>query len=270
MQIATWNVNSIRTRLGHIQQWLQKHPVDILCLQETKVVDEQFPQDSFPGYTCAIAGQKSYNGVAILSKIIPTSISIGFTPVLGAEAVGDLDAQKRLIHAQINGIEIINIYVPNGQSVGSEKYDYKLRWLRALHQYLSHFASLNLPVCVCGDWNIAPTDLDIYDPENKAEHIMASPLERQAFAELLRLNFQDGLRLCSQEAGQFTWWDYRAGAFRRNQGWRIDHILVSSSLRPGVKNCWIDREPRSWAQPSDHTPVVLELLPQRADGLGAG
>jgi len=165
MQIATWNVNSIRTRLGHIQQWLQKNPVDILCLQETKVVDEQFPQDSFPGYTCAVAGQKSYNGVAILSKIIPTSISIGFTPVLGAEAVGDLDAQKRLIHAQINGIEIINIYVPNGQSVGSEKYDYKLRWLRALHQYLSHFASLNLPVCVCGDWNIAPTDLDIYDPE---------------------------------------------------------------------------------------------------------
>jgi exodeoxyribonuclease-3 len=259
MQIATWNVNSIRTRLGHVQQWLQKNPVDVLCLQETKVIDEQFPHDSFPGYNCAIAGQKSYNGVAILSKNVPTSISIGFTPVLGWEQVGDLDEQKRLIHTQINGVEVINIYVPNGQSVGSEKYEYKMRWLNMLNQYLRHFSSLNLPVCICGDWNIAPEDMDIYDPENKAEHIMASAPERQAFKRFLDLNFQDSFRLFSQEAGQFTWWDYRAGSFRRNHGWRIDHILLSSSLCSRAKNCWIDREPRSWEQPSDHTPLVLEL-----------
>ncbi len=259
MQIATWNVNSIRTRLGHIQKWLQKNPVDVLCLQETKVVDEQFPHDSFPGYTCTIAGQKSYNGVAILSKVLPTAVSVGFTPVLGADLVGDLDTQKRLIHTRIAGVEIINIYVPNGQAVGSDKFAYKLRWLDVLHQYLVHFLSPNLPVCICGDWNIAPADVDIYDPEDKAEHIMASPWERQAFSRFLTLNFYDSFRLFCQEAGQFTWWDYRAGAFRRNHGWRIDHILMSASLRPGAKNCWIDREPRSWEQPSDHAPVILEL-----------
>ncbi|APB34206.1 exodeoxyribonuclease III [Gloeomargarita lithophora Alchichica-D10] len=259
MQIATWNVNSIRMRLGHIQQWLEKNPVDVLCLQETKVMDEQFPQDAFPGYTCAIAGQKSYNGVAILSKIKPTAISVGFAPILGAEVIGDLDVQKRLIHIQIQSIEIINVYVPNGQSIGSEKYEYKLCWLRALYQYLSHFTSLKLPVCVCGDWNIAPTDLDIYNPENKQDHIMASPPERQAFEDFLSLNFQDSLRRFSQESEQFTWWDYRAGSFRRNHGWRIDHILISSWLHSRAKNCWIDREPRGWEQPSDHTPVILEL-----------
>ncbi len=259
MQIATWNVNSIRTRLAQIQQWLAKNPVDVLCLQETKVVDEQFPQAHFPGYHCAIAGQKSYNGVAILSKQVPARTSRGFAPILGGESVGDLDEQKRLIHVQIQGLEIINIYVPNGQSVGSEKYAYKLRWLTTLHQYLSAIVHPERPVCVCGDWNIAPTDLDIYDPADKAEHIMASPPERTAFQQFLDLHFQDSFRLCSQAAGQFTWWDYRAGSFRRNHGWRIDHILISAPLRPLVKNCWIDREPRGWQQPSDHAPVVLEL-----------
>ncbi|MEN9216346.1 MAG: exodeoxyribonuclease III [Gloeomargarita sp. HHBFW_bins_162] len=259
MQIATWNVNSIRTRLSHIQKWLQEHAVDVLCVQETKVTDEQFPTQAFPGYHCAIAGQKSYNGVAILSKDLPTVTTIGFTPILGAESVGDLDEQKRLIHTQIGGLDIINIYVPNGQSVGSEKYEYKLRWLDTLKQYLRSVLEKKKQVCVCGDWNIAPTDLDIYDPENKAGHIMASPLERDAFQQFLELCFQDSFRLFSQEPGQFTWWDYRAGSFRRNHGWRIDHILIHSALRPFVKQCWIDREPRTWEQPSDHAPVILEL-----------
>ena len=259
MRIATWNVNSIRTRLAHVQEWLSKHPVDVLCLQETKVVDDQFPHECFPGYTCTIAGQKSYNGVAILTKTPPQLTSIGFAPILGTEATGDLDAQKRLLYIQVQGLHIVNVYVPNGQSVGSEKYAYKLRWLRALHQYLGHLTKASLPICVCGDWNIAPTDLDIYDPQGKSEHIMASPPERQAFADVLSLNFCDSFRLFSQTGGQFTWWDYRAGSFRRNQGWRIDHILVSFQLQTEAKNCWIDREPRTWPQPSDHAPVVLEL-----------
>ncbi|MCS7226892.1 MAG: exodeoxyribonuclease III [Gloeomargarita sp. SKYB31] len=259
MQIATWNVNSIRTRLGHIQTWLQKHPVEILCLQETKVTDDQFPTEAFPGYHCVVAGQKSYNGVAILTRIPPTHVSVGFVPLLGQEWTGHLDEQKRLIHVQIQGLEIVNVYVPNGQSVGSDKYDYKLRWLAALHQYLQRLLQQTSQVCVCGDWNVAPTDLDIYDPQDKQAHIMASPSERAAFQQVLALDFQDSFRLFCHEGGHFTWWDYRAGAFRRNQGWRIDHILISQPLRSWAKHCWIDREPRAWPQPSDHVPVVLEL-----------
>ncbi|MEN9250308.1 MAG: exodeoxyribonuclease III [Gloeomargarita sp. GXS_bins_116] len=259
MRIATWNVNSVRTRLPHIQSWLARHPVEVLCLQETKVTDDQFPQEAFPGYTCVVAGQKAYNGVAVLTRIPPERVSVGFAPLLGPEWVGRLDEQKRLLHVQIQGLEIVNVYVPNGQSVGSDKYDYKLRWLAALHQYLQRLLLRTSQVCVCGDWNVAPTDLDIYDPRDKQEHIMASPAERAAFQQVLALSFQDSFRLFWPEGGHFTWWDYRAGAFRRNQGWRIDHILISQTLRPWAKNCWIDREPRTWQQPSDHTPVILEL-----------
>jgi exodeoxyribonuclease-3 len=262
MKIATWNVNSIRTRLLQVVDWLQTNPVDVLCLQETKVVDADFPRSLFEelGLNLYFSGQKSYNGVAILSRTPMEAVSIGFAPVLGVDQVGDLDEQKRVITGIVSDIRIVNLYVPNGSAVGSEKYDYKLRWLKVLREYLQKLLE-NQPnaLCVCGDFNIALEDRDIYTPKGK-DHIMASPAERQALREVLDLGLADAFRKFTSEGGHFSWWDYRQGGFSRNRGWRIDHHYLTPNLYEQAISCTIDTLPRKLEQPSDHTPVVVELL----------
>ncbi|OKH27518.1 exodeoxyribonuclease III [Chroogloeocystis siderophila] len=263
MQIATWNVNSIRTRQEHVVAWLQQNSVDVLCLQETKVVDADFPRSPFEqlGYHVYASGQKSYNGVAILSRSPLTDVSTGFTPILG-EAIADLselDAQKRLITGVIANVRIVNLYVPNGAAVGSDKYEYKLRWLQVLREYLRSLLVLSANICICGDFNIALEDRDLHDPAILTGHIMASELERQALREIVELGFSDAFRKFTSEAGHYSWWDYRGGAFRRNLGWRIDHHYLTQDLYKQVKSCFIDITPRKLPKPSDHAPVVVEF-----------
>ncbi|MCL6433760.1 MAG: exodeoxyribonuclease III [Leptolyngbyaceae cyanobacterium HOT.MB2.61] len=262
MKIATWNVNSIRTRLSHVVNWLQDHPVDVLCLQETKVVDEGFPRESFTelGYHSYTFGQKSYNGVAILTRQPLSDVCLGFAGVLG-EGVLPIDEQKRVIAGVADGIRIVNLYVPNGSSVGSEKYVYKLQWLEVLHEYLKVLlASQPAQLLVCGDFNVALEDIDIYNPTGKEKEVMATPLERQALrASVLDLGLADVFRKFTPEGGHFSWWDYRQAAFRRNLGWRIDHIYLTPDLYERAIACTIDVEPRKLEQPSDHVPVTVEL-----------
>lgn len=261
MKVATWNVNSIRTRLTHVTEWLKENPVDVLCMQETKVIDADFPRSSLEelGYIVYVSGQKSYNGVALLSRAPMQAVSHGFAPVLGA-AIDDLDEQKRVIMGELNGIRIVNLYVPNGSEIGSEKYQYKLRWLSVLRDYLKALLAQSPHLLVCGDFNIAPDDRDIYDPTGKANHIMASEAERQALQKsVLDLDLVDVFRQFTPDEGQFTWWDYRTAAFRRNAGWRIDHHYLSRQLCDRAKSCTIDKTPRTWEKPSDHTPVIVDL-----------
>lgn len=263
MKIATWNVNSIRSRLTHVVDWLQETNVDVLCLQETKVVDEEFPRSPFEtlGYHLYISGQKSYNGVAILSRTPVADISTGFAPILGADAVGDLDEQKRVITGVVENIRIVNLYVPNGSAVGSEKYDYKLRWLKVLRQYLQALLEKQPnALCVCGDFNIALEDRDIHNPKGKDDHIMASPAERQALLEVLEVGLADAFRKFTAETGYYSWWDYRTRAFNRNLGWRIDHLYLTPELYQLCSRCQIDTSPRGLEKPSDHAPVIAELL----------
>jgi exodeoxyribonuclease-3 len=261
MQIATWNVNSIRSRLQHVVDWLSHNPVDVLCLQETKVVDQDFPQQPLVdlGYTAYISGQKSYNGVALLSREPLTAVSAGFAPVVGAEATGDLDDQKRVITGMLEGVRIVNLYVPNGSAIGSEKYAYKLRWLALLETYLKTLLAENAALLVCGDFNIALDDRDIHDPEGKETHIMSSPQERAALNQVLAVGLKDAFRKFTEEGGHYSWWDYRAASFRRNRGWRIDHHYLSAELYDRATRCTIDVEPRKLEKPSDHTPVIVEL-----------
>ncbi len=259
MQIATWNVNSIRTRLQIVTDWLQRQPVDVLCLQETKVTDEQFPRSAFTdlGYEVYISGQKSYNGVALISRQPLTNVAVGFAGILGAEPVGDLDEQKRVISGQLGDVSIVNLYVPNGSEVGSEKYQYKLRWLELLRQYL--VAQSDKSLCVCGDFNIALEAIDIYT-KKKDDHIMYSPVERAALkSAVLDLGLKDVFRHFVTEPGHYSWWDYRQGGYSRNRGWRIDHMYLSPELIDRATGCTIDKAPRELEQPSDHTPVIVEI-----------
>ncbi|MBW4583542.1 MAG: exodeoxyribonuclease III [Tildeniella nuda ZEHNDER 1965/U140] len=282
MKVATWNVNSIRTRLTHVVQWLQANPVDVLCLQETKVMDESFPQQPFTdlGYHACISGQKSYNGVAILSRSPLNDVSVGFAPILGDRAI-DLDEQKRVITGLLDDVRIVNLYVPNGSAVGSDKYIYKLSWLEALRDYIQVLGARNqepevengttplstphspLPtprsLLVCGDFNIALEDIDIHDPTGREKMVMATDLERQALQAVLALGFADAFRKFTADGGNFSWWDYRAAAFRRNLGWRIDHIYLTPDLCTSAIACAIDATPRKLEQPSDHAPVWVEL-----------
>lgn len=260
MKVATWNVNSIRSRLEHVVQWLQDNPVDLLCLQETKVVDQDFPYDTFAalGYNPYVSGQKSYNGVALLSRAPLEQVQCGFTPVLGEARVGDLDDQKRVIAGCLGDVCVVNLYVPNGSALGSEKYDYKLQWLACLKDYLAALLPDYPLLNVCGDFNIALADKDIHNPEGKATHIMASPVEREALQQVLAVGLADGFRKFTDDGGHFSWWDYRAASFRRNLGWRIDHHYLSAPLYDRATACTIDVEPRRWEKPSDHTPVVIE------------
>jgi len=258
MKIATWNVNSIRTRSTQVVDWLRQNPVDVLCLQETKVVDADFPRSPFEqlGYHLYISGQKSYNGVALLSRKQMQDVSTGFAPILG---IGDLDEQKRAIAGVVDGIRVVNLYVPNGSSVGSEKYEYKLRWLKVLREYLRLLLQESTTICICGDFNIALEDRDIYDPATLTGQIMVSELERQALREILQLGFGDAFRKFTTASGHFSWWDYRAGAFRRNLGWRIDYHYLTPDLYKQTKHCTIDITPRKLPKPSDHTPVIVEF-----------
>lgn len=260
MEIATWNVNSVRSRQTHISQWLEVTGVDLLCLQETKVVDEDFPRKPFEalGYHVYISGQKSYNGVALLSREPLQDVINGFTPVVGEAIAQDFDAQKRVISGVIGNVRVVNLYVPNGSAVSSEKYEYKLGWFQVLRAYLEELRKDSREILMGGDFNIALEDRDIYMPK-KPDHIMASPPERETLTDILSLGFQDVFRKFNQDADQFSWWDYRTKGFSRNRGWRIDHIYLTEKLYGQAKRCWIDREPRSWEKPSDHTPVIVEI-----------
>ncbi|MBE9077090.1 exodeoxyribonuclease III [Romeria aff. gracilis LEGE 07310] len=260
MKVATWNVNSVRTRLDQVTDWLSAHPVDVLCLQETKVIDADFPKSAFEAleYHTYIYGQKSYNGVALISRQPLESVGLGFSAVLAPETVGNLDDQKRVISGVLDGIRIVNLYVPNGSSVGSEKYGYKLRWLALLKQYLAQLLAENPALHICGDFNVALEDKDIHNPEGKEKHIMSSPIERQALSDVLSLGLADAFRKFTQAGGHYSWWDYRTAAFRRNMGWRIDHHYLSPPLYERATECTIDVEPRRLEKPSDHTPVVVE------------
>ncbi len=261
MKIATWNVNSIRSRLEHVTGWLGQNPVDVLCLQETKVVDADFPRSPFIelGYQPYIYGQKSYNGVALLSRAPLDAVRMGFTPIAG-EAIGAaFDEQKRVITGILDGVCIVNLYVPNGSSLGSDKYLYKLSWLTVLRNYLKTLLENHPKLLVCGDFNIALEDRDIHDPTGRERQVMATDAERTALSAVLDLGLADAFRKFNQEDGQFSWWDYRAAAFRRNLGWRIDHHYLSPALYAAAKSCAIDKTPRTLEKPSDHAPVVVEL-----------
>ncbi len=231
MKIATWNVNSIRTRQDHVKEFLINNEIDILCLQETKVIDADFPQGVFQeiGYETHIFGQKSYNGVAIFSRLPLTNTKKGFSSIITSDLATQLDEQKRLITSTIDNITIVNLYVPNGSAVGSEKYQYKLQWLELLTEYLTTLINQKKQLLVCGDFNIALENIDIYQPK-KENHIMASPQERQALKQIIALGFQDIFRQIHPEAQEFSWWDYRQGGFARNRGWRIDHIYLTKRM----------------------------------------
>lgn len=264
MQIATWNVNSIRTRLEIVTDWLQKNPVDVLCIQETKVVDELFPIAAIAacGYHAYISGQKAYNGVAILSKQPLTDVRFGFSGVLTPALVGDFDDQKRVITGTLDDVRVVNLYVPNGNAVGSDKYAYKLQWLELLGKYLkTMIAAERQSICVCGDFNIALEDIDIHGNSTAIDRVMATPLERQMLREsVVDLGFRDSFRKFTTEGGNYSWWDYRQQGFERNRGWRIDHLYLTPDLFDRATNCAIDIEPRKLPQPSDHAPVIVEIV----------
>ncbi|WP_267382932.1 exodeoxyribonuclease III [Cyanobacterium sp. uoEpiScrs1] len=262
MKIATWNVNSIRVRQPHVIEWLNNNYVDALCLQETKVVDENFPKNTFEklGYYVYVYGQKAYNGVAILSRYPLENVNIGFTSIVKDSLVEEFDKQKRIITGILNGVRIINLYVPNGASIGSEKYNYKLRWLKVLKRYLTEILDQpNHGLCVCGDFNIALEDKDIYDSKSKDNHIMSSQLEREALKDILSLGLKDVFRKFISEGNYFSWWDYRASGFKHNRGWRIDHQYLTPELYRKALSCTIDIEPRKLVRPSDHAPVIVEF-----------
>ena len=253
MQLATWNVNSLNVRLPHVLDWLKDNPIDVLCLQETKQEDIKFPYEDLKnvGYNAIHSGQKTYNGVAILSKHALEDVSFG---------IADFeDEQKRVISATVNNVRVICVYIPNGQAVDSEKYEYKLRWLEALRIWLTGQLEKYPNLALLGDYNIAPDDRDCHDPEAWIGQVLVSDKERAAFQKLENLGLHDSFRLFEKDAGHFSWWDYRMAAFRRNMGLRIDHILVSDTLKSACKACIIDKAPRKLERPSDHTPVVLTL-----------
>ncbi len=253
MKIATWNVNSLKVRLPQVLQWLHENPIDVLCLQETKTTDDKFPAAEIEatGYHVAFTGQKTYNGVAILSRLAMTDVVKG-NPYFD-------DEQQRLIAATIDGVRIICAYVPNGQSIESDKYAYKLRWLQALERWLAEELATHDNLAILGDYNIAPEDRDVHDPVAWQGSVLVSGPERDAFQRLLGMNLTDAFRLFEQPDKLFSWWDYRQMAFRRNMGLRIDHILLSAPLAKRCKSCTIDKIPRKWEQPSDHTPVIATL-----------
>mgnify|MGYP001174993583 CR=1 FL=1 len=259
MLIATWNVNSIRTRLSQIIDWINQVNPDILCLQETKVTDESFPLEPFEklGYSVEAYGQKSYNGVAIISKIKPQNSNKGF--YISDQNVEIFSDQKRLISADINGIRIINVYVPNGSSLESDKFEYKINWLNSLASFLDEEEKKGNLICLMGDFNIAPSNSDIHDPEKYEGGIMASEKERHALDNVLKERFIDSFRIFEKSTGHWTWWDYRNNSYELNKGWRIDHIYISKELSPKLKSCVIDSLPRSNLRPSDHAPVMINL-----------
>lgn len=253
MKIASWNVNSLNVRLPQLLQWLEEAKPDIVALQETKLTDDKFPRLELEaaGYHVAFAGEKTYNGVALLSRA-PLADVITDLPGLD-------DPQRRILAATINGVRVLNLYVVNGQAVGSEKYQWKLQWLARVGEWLADELKRHAQFVVLGDFNIAPDDRDLYDAQLLRESILCSSAERSALQQLLDLGLQDTFRLFPQEEGLYSWWDYRQGAFRRNLGLRIDLILASTQLAQRCSAAWIDKVPRKWERPSDHAPVLAEF-----------
>jgi exodeoxyribonuclease-3 len=254
MKLATWNVNSITARLPLVTKWLEAAQPDVLCLQELKCTDEKFPKSAFEalGYKSEVFGQRTYNGVAIISRAGAVDVQRGFHD-------DEEGAQARLLAATVEGVRVVNVYIPNGQFVGSDKYRFKLEWMQRLRRFFDEEYERSSSVLLCGDFNVAPEERDVHDPEQWEGHVLFSKRERAALEKLRDWGFTDAFRLHTEGEGHYSWWDYRQGSFRRNAGLRIDHIWVSEPLAGVCKESWIDKEPRAWERPSDHTPVVARF-----------
>ena len=275
VRIAAWNVNSLKVRLSQVLKWLQdqeraKKPIDALCLQELKLTDDKYPHSDLQeaGYISLAAGQKTYNGVAIIVRqaaLAPIASDASTTFLKSIRNIpGNDDEQQRILAATIpfagmQPIRLVSAYFPNGQSPESDKFAYKLRWLEALENWLKEELSQNSRLALLGDFNIAPEDIDVYDPSKWIGQNLVSPEERKAFQQLVALGFTDSFRMFEQAPKSFSWWDYRMMGFRRNAGMRIDHILLSEALKDKCMASGIDKEPRTWEQPSDHAPVIAEI-----------
>jgi exodeoxyribonuclease-3 len=254
MKIATWNVNSIIARLPLVIRWLEKESPDILCIQETKCSDDKFPllELKAAGYECVLFGQQSYNGVAIISRAGCASVIRGYPE-------DDATSHSRLLAVDIAGIHIVNVYVPNGQVVGADKYQFKLKWMHRLREFLDQNYDPKSEVLLCGDFNVAPEERDVHNPLLWQNRILFSEPEKTALQHIKDWGFTDTFRLHTEEGGHYSWWDYRAGGFRRNLGLRIDHVWVSEPLARRSTKTWIDKETRAWERPSDHAPVIAEF-----------
>jgi exodeoxyribonuclease III len=253
MQLATWNVNSLAVRLPQVLDWLGQHQPEVVVLQETKLTDNKFPHADFEqaGYAAQWFGQKTYNGVALLSKA-PAADVVRNIP-------GFADEQARVIAGTVGELRVIGAYFPNGQAPGTDKFEYKMQWMRALRDWVREELARHPKLVLMGDYNVAPEDRDVYDPIAWAGQIHCTPEEREQFRQLLALGLHDAFRLFEQPPKSWSWWDYRNLAFRKNQGLRIDHILVSEALKPSVTACTIDKVPRKNERPSDHAPVVAVI-----------
>ncbi len=254
MKIATWNVNSINVRMEHLLDWLKTTETDVICLQETKSVDATFPHEPITdaGYHVEFMGEKSYNGVAIISKYEIEDVQKNFPD-------DPEDAPKRLIAATINGIRIVNTYIPNGTELWTDKFTFKLDWLQRLRRYFDETCDLNGDVLLCGDFNVAPEELDVWNVKAWEGKLHFSKPERAAIHHVKQWGFVDVFREKNGDLQEFSWWNYRQGAYPRNHGLRIDHIWTSEALAKKCVGCWIDRAPRELERPSDHTPVVAEF-----------
>jgi len=253
MKIVSWNVNSLNVRLPHVLAWLEVHQPDVLALQETKLPDDRFPVDEIAelGYQSAYSGQKTYNGVAVLTRQQPVD------PVTDIEGLDD--PQRRILAVTVGDIRVINLYVVNGKEVGSDKYDYKLHWLAQVTRFVESQLALHDKLVVLGDFNITPDDRDVHDPDAWHEKILCSTAEREALNKILTLGLTDTFRIFDQQPGIWSWWDYRMAAFRRKMGLRIDLVLASAALAEGCTASYIDIEPRRQERPSDHAPAVAEF-----------
>lgn len=253
MRIATWNVNSLKVRLPHVTAWLKSHAPDVLCLQETKTEDAKFPLEDIQqtGYQAVFSGQKTYNGVALLSRAPASEIQAGIP--------GFADEQKRVLAATYGDTRVVCVYIPNGESVESDKYQYKLKWLAALTDWLREELKKYPKLALLGDYNIAPDERDVWDAKEWEGKVLFSAPEHAAFEGLTALGLKDSFRMFEQPERSFTWWDYRMNAFRRKLGLRIDHILLSDTLAANCAACTIDIEPRKLERPSDHTPVFADI-----------
>ena len=253
MKLVTWNVNSIRMRLARVLDWIDRNQPDVLCMQEIKVEDHLFPAEPFAerGYELAVYGQRTYNGVAIASRLPMSGIARGLTA-----GPAPAEEESRLITAEIGGMRVVCAYVPNGQAPGTPKYEHKLAWMDRLRRHMADACDPSAPLVLCGDFNVAPEDRDVHDPVEWAGQIMCSEPERQALRDIARVGLLDGLRHLRPEPGLYTWWDYRQLSFPKNRGLRIDHVLMTAPLAERLRAVAIDRDARKGKQPSDHAPVI--------------
>jgi exodeoxyribonuclease-3 len=254
LKVATWNVNSVLARLPLVLRWLEAERPDVLCMQELKCTDERFPAEAFAdlGYRAETHGQPTYNGVAILSRTKIEDVSRGFPD-------DEEGSHARLIAGTVKGVRLVNVYIPNGQAVGTDKYQFKLRWMRRLREFFDESYDKGDEVLLCGDFNVAPEERDVHDPKLWQNRVLFSRRERNAAEEIREWGFTDAFRLHTEDAGHYSWWDYRSFSFQRNAGLRIDHVWVTKPLAARCKACRIDVEPRRWQRPSDHAPVIAEF-----------